>query len=115
MDANASAIVAKTLDALSYRYQAIAQNIANAGSVGYRPVRVDFEADLRSAADRGPDALRGLTFAMRTDPSYREGSEMRIDLEIAAAAQTSMRYSALVDMLGRRMAISRAMAGIGGQ
>lgn len=115
MEASASAIVTKALDALTYRYQAIAQNIANAGSVDYRPVRVDFEADLRSAAARGPDALRDLTFSLRTDPSYRQGSEMRLDLEIAAAAQTSMRYSALLDMLGRRMAISRAMAGVGGQ
>ena len=115
MDASVSAILTKSLDALSLRYQAIAQNIANAGSASYRPVRVDFEADLRRAAEAGPEALENLVIQIREDTQHRAGSEMRLVLEIAAAAQTSGRYAALIDMLGRRMAISRAMAGGGAQ
>lgn len=114
MDPTVSAILGKALDGLSMRYQAIAQNIANATSPNYRPVRVDFESELRNAATLGPDAVRNVTLEMRQDGQYVAGSEMRLDLEIAEAAQTSMRYAALVDMLGRRMAISRAIAG-GGQ
>lgn len=114
MNPNVDAIVSKVLDALTIRYQAIAQNIANASSAEYRPVRVDFEADLRRAAAQGPDQVRQLVIEMRQDAHHRPGDEVRIDLEIAEAAQTSMRYAALITMLGQRMAISRSITS-GGQ
>lgn len=114
MDPMVTSIISKALDGLSMRYQAIAQNIANATSPNYRPVRVDFENDLRRAAEAGPDAVRHLALTMRQDTGHVLGSEIRLDLEIAEAAQTSMRYAALIDMLGRRMAINRAITG-GGQ
>jgi flagellar basal-body rod protein FlgB len=115
MTASVNSIIAKSLDALSMRYEAIAQNIANAGSVGYRPVRVEFEAELRRAADISTDAVRSLTIQPSTDSRFRPGNEFRLDLEVADASQTSMRYAALLDILGRRMAISRAALGTGGQ
>jgi flagellar basal-body rod protein FlgB len=34
---------------------------------------------------------------------------MRLDLEVATASQTAMRYAALLDILGREMAINRAV------
>jgi len=34
---------------------------------------------------------------------------MRLDLELAAAAQTASRYRALVDLMGRQMALHRAV------
>lgn len=39
-------VVEYALDGLSLRHTAIAANIANANSVGYRPVRVSFESQL---------------------------------------------------------------------
>jgi len=38
----------------------------------------------------------------------RIASEMRLDLEIATASQTAMRYGALLSVLDRQMAITRA-------
>ena len=46
-----ASIATKALDGLFARQAATAQNIANANSAGYVPVRVKFEEALRDAAD----------------------------------------------------------------
>ncbi len=101
-------LIAKALDGLSARAEATAANIANAGSLNYRPLRVDFEAELRAAADRGTAAVAAViprTTVMGVSPY---GTEMRVDLELATASATSMRYAALIDLLGREMSMMRA-------
>jgi len=108
MDALTPLIIAKALDGLSARAEASAANIANASSRNYRPVRVDFEARLRAAAGQGAAAVAAVrheTVAAAV-PAY--GTEARVDLELATASQTSMRYAALVDVLGREMGLMRA-------
>ena len=40
MDPITAAVLMKTLDGLAMRAEANAQNIANAGTPGYRPIRV---------------------------------------------------------------------------
>lgn len=42
MESISTALIAKALDGLTARYQATAQNIANANSPNYRPIRVTF-------------------------------------------------------------------------
>ena len=41
-------IVEMALDGLSMRQQAISSNIANANTIGYRPINVTFESQLSS-------------------------------------------------------------------
>jgi flagellar basal-body rod protein FlgB len=98
-------LINKALDGLTMRSVATAQNIANANSPGYRPVKVTFEGALRSAAGKGDlPALKAIV------PNFARGdanSELRLDLELATASETSMRYAALIDLLGRQMQISR--------
>lgn len=108
MDSISNVLIAKALDGLRTRYEATAQNIANGNSPGYRPVRVAFEESLRAAAARGADAVAGVTAKMAFAPTPRIASEMRLDLEIATASQTAMRYGALLSVLDRQMAITRA-------
>jgi flagellar basal-body rod protein FlgB len=90
----------KALDGLSARASATAQNIANAGTDGYRPVRVAFEEALVHAAGRGTDAVRGVAPRLRQAGS---GEPLRLDLELATASSTAARYSALVELLGRQI------------
>lgn len=110
----AIAIAAKALDGLLMRMGAITQNLANAGTPRYQAVSVDFEATLRSAAARSPDAVDAAHFDFRAGHAYAQGEDRRLDLMIADAAQTAMRYSALVDMLGRRLALRSAAVGAQG-
>jgi flagellar basal-body rod protein FlgB len=113
-EASVSMILARSLDALSLRSQAIAHNVANAGSPNFRPIRVTFETELREAAAVGDAALSALQLLPAEDPDFRVGDELRLDLELVDAAQTSMRYATLIEMMGRRMVITRVITG-GGQ
>jgi flagellar basal-body rod protein FlgB len=105
------AIAAKALDGLSMRMTAIAQNLANANSPQFQPVKVDFEAALSRAAARGPDAVKSLAFEFVADKVYNLGDDRRLDLQIADASATAARYISLVDLIGRRMAIQHALTG----
>ncbi|MEI9851946.1 MAG: hypothetical protein WDN24_15185 [Sphingomonas sp.] len=92
-------LIAKALDGLDARQAATAQNIANANSDAYRPVRVTFEESLRTAAAGGPDAVRRVTPRIERAPVPAIATEMRLDLEIATASVTAMRYAALLSVL----------------
>lgn len=99
------ALGAKALDALAMRMTAITQNLANVGSVRFQPVEVRFEDALRKAARGGLDEVDALRFAYTAGRVYADGEDRRLDLMIADAAQTAMRYAALADLVGRRLAL----------
>lgn len=98
------AIAVRSLDFLELRQAFIAQNIANASTPGYRPVRLEFEAELRQAAGDGPGAVRALSARV---VEAEEGLTVRVDLELAEATQTALRFSGLIEMLGRQFALQR--------
>ncbi len=108
MDALTSVVIAKALDGLTARAEATAANIANANSPGYRPMRVDFEEALRNAAGRGADAVAGVRPVTSWEVTPAFGTEARLDLELATASETSLRFAALIDVLGREMGLMRA-------
>ena len=97
----------KALDGLHLRAIAIAENIANSGSAVFNPKTVDFEAELRAAASAGVKAIQSYNPAMQSDPVAIEGEAVRLDLEMASASETALRYAALTDILNRQMQISR--------
>ncbi|MFS2319194.1 flagellar basal body rod protein FlgB [Maricaulis sp. D1M11] len=109
MDAITGAILEKAIDGLSTRYLYLAQNIANANSGAFRPVEVRFEDDLRLAAQSGLSAIEAVEPEVVTSSRVIEGSEQRLDLQLAEAAQTSMRYSALIELLSRNMSLHRSV------
>lgn len=105
------AVVSKALDGLSMRMSAIADNMANASSPRFQAVNVNFEQALRRAAAKGANAVDKLKIEFQAAHVYGPGEDRRMDLLIADASQTAMRYSALVDMLSERMALHRAAMG----
>lgn len=104
----------KAMDGLYLRASAIAENIANGSSASYRVKSVDFEGALRRAAASGPEALRDFRPAISSPGPNISGDDIRIDLEMANASATALRYSALADLLNRHMQITR-LAIRGGQ
>ncbi|MEP9403173.1 flagellar basal body rod protein FlgB [Sphingomonas sp. VNH70] len=112
MDAVTPLVIVRALDGLSARAETTAANIANASTRGYRPLRVAFETALRDAAARGPDAVAAVRPQVEHLPPAAYGSELRVDLELATASETALRYGALIDLLGRQMGLMRsAIAG----
>lgn len=107
-------LITKALDGLSTRASVIAQNIANVNSQNYSPKKVSFEDELRAAAKNGMQALTQVHPEISTVHSKLTSNDIRLDMEMANASQTAMRYAALVDVLGRQMQLTR-LAIRGGQ
>lgn len=95
-----SGLIVAALDGLSARQAATAENIANANSPGFRPLRVTFEQALANAAGGGEAAIRAVRPQIEGAPP---GETVRTDLELATATATASRYSGLAELLNRRM------------
>ena len=114
MDAISATLALKAMDGLLMRQTATAENIANAQTPGYRPLKVTFEEALAAAAKNGPAAIDAVRPQMvRAEPDIM-GTDLRIDLELATAAATTGRYGALVEVMNRQLQIS-ALAATGGR
>lgn len=107
----------KALDAAWIRNEAIAQNIANVDTPGYKRVTVSFEEYLESASGR--DGFKGNTTSSRhiqigknsrnakirvtrdnTSLSTRlDGNNVDVETEMASLAKNDIRYSALVQSI----------------
>lgn len=113
VDPNTLALVSLALDAASLRHQAIANNLANANSADYVPLRVNFEEQLdalRAVANTpGPlpaSALAGVQPFVERDDAYPAGSvASAIDMEVVRLTQNTVHYQALLRALGKQMAI----------
>ncbi|HVE55122.1 MAG TPA: flagellar basal body protein [Ramlibacter sp.] len=104
------------LDAASLRQQAIATNIANAGTPGYVPLAVSFE-------DQLVDARRALGNHGRLDAASLSGVQpalrhltapgdvpkpTQLDVEAVGLAQNAVQYQALLKGLNRHYQILSA-------
>jgi flagellar basal-body rod protein FlgB len=103
VDSATSGLLIKALDSLAARATVTAENIANAGTPGYRPLRLTFERALADAAAQGQDAIRAVQPKIDRLPANSSDGRLRLDLELATANATALRYSALIDMLNAQM------------
>lgn len=106
MDPITAAVLIKSLDGLALRAAATSQNIANARTPGYRPVRVTFEAELARAARSGEVEVAAVAPRVEGDPSAAVDPEVRLDLAMVDAASTAGRYGALIELLNRQAQIT---------
>ncbi|MCO4855936.1 flagellar basal body protein [Herbaspirillum sp. WGmk3] len=101
------------LDAASQRQQVIATNIANAGTVGYTPVRLGFAdqmQDLQRRLDAGLplDSYSLAAFQTRMTPvldANNQPAKVQLDEEVVMMSQNSVQYQALVRGLSRHLSI----------
>ena len=109
MDSGNAILMLKALDGLAARATVTAQNVANAGTPNYRPLRVSFEQALRVAAEQGDEAIAQVSPTIDRVPSdstsASTGGGVRLDLELGDGATTALRYGALIGLLGREMQI----------
>jgi flagellar basal-body rod protein FlgB len=109
MDEISATIIKTALDGLATRQAYAAQNVANASSPNYVPVEVRFEEELAAAASQGMEVIRSVKPEISKRSDSVLSSELRLDLELATAAQTAMRYGALVDVMGRQMSLTMSV------
>jgi flagellar basal-body rod protein FlgB len=108
---DAVSLAAKALDGLYLRSAALAHNLANMSSPRFQSLEVNFEGALRKAASQGPAAVDALQFGFTAGRLFGPGDEQREDLLLVDASINAMRYAALSDLIGRRLAIASAAAG----
>lgn len=101
MNHSTAILIIKALDGLEARSQATAENIANAETPHYRPLRVSFEAALKDAAARGDAAVEHVAIEVAPAIAGTPDAELRVDLELARASATAARYDALIDIFNR--------------
>ncbi|MEA2479107.1 MAG: flagellar basal-body rod protein FlgB [Thermoleophilaceae bacterium] len=100
------------------RQTAIAANVANANTPGYRRQDVDFHGALQqamSAGDAAGPVLEGTQFSATTDasaPMQADGNSVDIDVENSNLAKNGLEYEALVSVARARIEILKAAMGV---
>lgn len=98
---------------LSARQTAIADNIANIETPGYRARKVKFEEALNSAlADGRSPAAVGHSVQQSLEPTRLNGNNVNLDQETLSHIETTMRYQLAIRSLdGRYGSIREAIKG----
>ncbi|MBC8094495.1 MAG: flagellar basal body rod protein FlgB [Akkermansiaceae bacterium] len=109
----------KSLDAVALRHQAIASNIANLETPGYRRVDLapSFTAELqRACAARDPQQLAGLkpTLAIDTNalPNSKDGNTVNFESEMMQLNQNTVTHALETQLIsGALMRLRMAITG----
>lgn len=118
MSDNVSLGLKAALRGLAMRQAAIASNVANVDTPGYKAVRVRFEEQLRRALLAGDasvrkEPVREADLLPTAEPvlasARNDGNSVDIDQEMVALADTTLRYSAVARLLSERLALMRSI------
>src|SRR5436853_6161018 len=109
----------RAIQGASVRQTALASNVANANTPGYKPEDVDFHSALRAALSEGdgeqPQALQNLTFTPQPDSNavmQADGNGVDIDVQNAELAKNGLEYESLVTADKARLDILRSAMGL---
>ncbi len=87
------------------RHEALAENIANVNTPGYRRQDVDFHTALQQAMPGGEASLAAAPIGAAVDaaaPMRADGNSVDVDVENANLAQNALEYEALATVLKTR-------------
>ena len=92
----------RAISGAAQRHQALAANLANVNTPGYRRQDVDFHSALQAAMPGGKDSLLATQIAPAVDaaaPMRPDGNSVDVDAEAANLAQNALEYEALTQVL----------------
>ncbi|WP_205696182.1 flagellar basal body rod protein FlgB [Conexibacter sp. SYSU D00693] len=106
----------RALAGAAARQSAIAGNLANVSTPGYRRQDLDFHGVLRNAfAEGGKDALERADLTPSADPlapMRLDGNSVDADVEAAEQARNGLEYEALASVIKARDDVLRAAIGV---
>ncbi len=105
----------RAIQGSSIRHEALAQNLANINTPGYRRRDVDFHSALQAAMPGGREALEATPIAAQVDPAApmrADGNSVDVDAEAANLAQNALEYEALAQVLRARGDIIEIAIGV---
>jgi flagellar basal-body rod protein FlgB len=109
----------RAISGAAQRHEALAANLANASTPGYRRVDVDFHGALSAAlgSSDATDAVEHTAFSTQVDPSVgatqADGGTIDVDAESAKLSANALEQQAAVSVAKTRNAILRAAMGVG--
>src|SRR5215218_9279604 len=104
----------RAIQGSAIRHEALAENIANVNTPGYRGQDVDFHTVLQNALPGGSASLAAAPLAPAVDaaaPMRPDGNSVDIDAESANLAQNALEYEALSQVLRVRADILQIAMG----
>jgi len=98
----------QALAGAAQRQQALANNIANANTPGYKRMDVDFHSALQKAFDSSDPstAVSNVSFDTQTDTTTStsaDGNNVDMDTEMANLSENSLEYQSLVTVARSRL------------
>lgn len=95
------------------RHAALAGNIANADTPGYRPNDVSFEKELQQAA-ASKSSMRLATVSSRVqqvdDGMPRpDGNSVNVEKQMASLSENTITYNATAEFIGRKMRMLKSV------
>jgi flagellar basal-body rod protein FlgB len=105
----------RALSGATLRQRALADNLANANTPGFRRTDVDFHGALQQAMGRGTSALEGVGFSVAVDATAGaerlDGGTVDPDREAALMAQNSLESDAIAAVIRGRASVLRSAIG----
>lgn len=106
----------QALSGAALRQRALANNIANANTAGYKRSDVDFHSTLAQVlgSPGAAEKLKGITFTAETDTTSStraDGNNVDIDSEMANLSQNSLEYQSLVTVARARLSMLQIAMG----
>jgi flagellar basal-body rod protein FlgB len=108
-------VLERAMSGATLRHSALAANLANANTPGYRPIDVDFHGVLRDALERGPAAVERAPLApavQSTAIMRADGNGVDVDVTAAEIAENGLELSAITKVAGARLDILRLAIGV---
>jgi len=105
---NTTDLLIAALKAESLRQKAIATNVANLETPGYRRVDVKFEETLAKAMDRGDgkvdvSTVKPEVYQTQNTPVKANGNDVNLETEVGAMVKNSLRYQTLMRLLIKKV------------
>lgn len=112
IDSATTDLLSLAIDAAALRQQALAQNIANVNTPGYRRIDVSFVERINALVDasghvRAPGKADLAAFRPYVQVAQPEGGDgtVSLDTEVAAMSENTLRHQILVKALSRHLAL----------
>lgn len=107
IDSNLTNLLSMAIDAAGMRQQAIAQNIANVNTPGYRRMAVSFEQRMAAFNALPPGRAPSLGELAGYRPQFVAGADtaVSLDQEVAQLAETTVHHQALLKALTKQFAM----------
>ncbi len=104
-------LLSRLIDVTQVRHQALAQNVANVNTPGYRRVDVQFEQALAQQLSKGTEPGHKMPqpelVEDQTTPTRLDGNNVEVDLEMARLNKNTLLGNTYLQLLSNRISMMK--------